>query len=51
MELLNASDITYINLGKYEHLECYDVVIELLEDGAWTWERNHARSASHISAP
>lgn len=51
MELLNASDITYINLGKYEHLECYDVVIELLEDGAWTWERNHARAAHHISAP
>lgn len=51
MALLNASDITYINLGKYEHLDCYDVVIELLEDGAWTWERNHTRGAQHISTP
>lgn len=45
MELLRASDITFINLGKYEYLECYDVVIELLEDGAWTWEKNGARGA------
>lgn len=51
MQLLRESSITYINLGKYEYLECYDVVIELLEDGAWTWERNHASTALHTSTP
>lgn len=51
MTLLKESSITYINLGKYEHLDCYDVVIELLEDGAWTWERNHASNARHASTP
>lgn len=51
MRLLRESSITYINLGKYEHLDCYDVVIELLEDGAWTWERNHASNSRHTSTP
>lgn len=47
MRLLKASDITYINLGKYEFIDCYDVVIELLEDGAWTWEKNPVFKTGH----
>lgn len=38
MKLLQESGISYINLGNFEHLECYDVVIELLENGNWVWE-------------
>ncbi len=51
MTLLKESGITYINLGKYEHLDCYDVVVELLEDGAWTWERNHVSNLRHTDTP
>lgn len=51
MQMLRESSITYINLGKYEHLECYDVVIELLEDGAWTWERNRTTCERPATGP
>lgn len=44
MSLLQESGITYVNLGKFEHLECYDAVIELLENGLWVW-----KSASDVA--
>lgn len=42
LSLLQESGITYINLGKFEHLECYDAVIELLDNGTWAWENARA---------
>ena len=38
LSLLQESGISYVNMGKYEHLECYDAVIELHEDGSWQWQ-------------
>jgi putative ATP-binding cassette transporter len=38
MQLLKESKITYINMGKSEHLDCYDAVLEVLADGSWYWQ-------------
>lgn len=47
LNLLQESGITYIILGKFEHPESVDAVIELLENGTWAWEK---ASALHLRA-
>lgn len=42
LNILRESNITYIILGKFEHPEYVDVVIELLDNGNWAWEDAHA---------
>ncbi|MBK8973491.1 MAG: ABC transporter ATP-binding protein/permease [Hahellaceae bacterium] len=35
MQLLRESSIGFVNFGKLEFVECYDAVLELLDDGTW----------------
>jgi putative ATP-binding cassette transporter len=48
LNLLTGQGITYLTLGRPGHregddpIECYDAVLELKEDGGWTWRELRA---------